>query len=269
MYNPKENLPEYVELYNYSEEILSLSNLYFAVFDENNQRYKLYRMSSKFTDVFLPHHYAIISKNPEQLQIYYNICSNAQIFNMSNMPALKNGEGSVIICKSDTSIIDRVNYSDAMHFPLLLDTKGVSLERMSFEKLSDNPDNWHSAAETVGFATPGCANSHSQNTIDNDKFSLFPRCISPNNDGIDDILTISYYFDNAVNLIGNIRIYNQKGVLCKLLVNNEYLSTSGIFYWDGFFDNGSRCPSDIYILIFDVLLLNGNKIRLKKSFCIF
>ncbi|GHV36101.1 hypothetical protein FACS1894178_6900 [Bacteroidia bacterium] len=269
MYNPKENLPEYVELYNHSEEILSLSDLYFAVFDENNHRYKLYRMSSKFTDVFLPHHYAVVSKNPEQLQTHYDICPDAQMFIMPNMPTLKNGEGTVIVCKSDTSILDRVIYSDAMHYPLLSDTKGVSLERMSFEKLSDDLENWHSAAETLGFATPGCANSHSQNAVDDDKFSLFPRCISPNNDGIDDILTISYHFDDAVDLTGNIRIYNQRGILCKLLVNNEYLPASGIFFWDGFFDNGTRCPSDTYILIFDVLSISGKKIRLKKSFCVF
>jgi hypothetical protein len=270
MYNPKENLPEYVELYNNSEEILSLSNLHFAVFDETNQRYRLYRMSSKFTDVFLPYHYVVISKNPEQLQIYYDICPNAQMFTMSNMPALRNGDGSIIICKTDTCILDKVNYSDAMHYPLLLDTKGVSLERMSFDKPSDDLNNWHSAAETVGFATPGCVNSHSQNAVDDGgRFSLFPRCISPNNDGIDDILTISYHFDNALYLTGNIRIFNQSGILCKFLVNNEYLPASGIFYWDGFFDNGMRCPSDTYILIFDVLSLNGKQIRLKKSFCVF
>ncbi|MBK9414570.1 MAG: hypothetical protein IPN61_14365 [Bacteroidetes bacterium] len=47
-----------------------------------------------------------------------------------------------------------------MHFYLLNSPNGVSLERLN--GYSGDPENakWHSAASTVGFATPGFTNSH-------------------------------------------------------------------------------------------------------------
>ncbi len=52
------------------------------------------------------------------------------------------------------ALSDHFAYREQMHFDLLKDKEGVSLERLSPDGASDDPRNWHSAASAVGYATP-------------------------------------------------------------------------------------------------------------------
>jgi hypothetical protein len=62
--------------------------------------------------------------------------------------------GNITLRRSDSLIIDAFDYDEGLHFSLLENKRGVSLERLSFDQPTQSSGNWHSAAESAGYATP-------------------------------------------------------------------------------------------------------------------
>ena len=87
------------------------------------------------------------------VQSQYNCPYPENFLEMSSIPAYNNTSGTVILLY-EGSIIDRFDYTETMHYSMLKTTEGVSLERINHNRPTQDASNWHSAAATVGFATP-------------------------------------------------------------------------------------------------------------------
>jgi hypothetical protein len=165
----------------------------------------------------------------------------------------------------DKSIVDGMSYSEDMHFLMLNSPEGVSLEKVCPDKPGDDPSNWHSAAETAGFGTPGYQNSQFlQINDDGTTFTLQPEVFSPDGDGKDDNLGIVYNFDSPGKLI-TVLIFNAEGRLVKTLVNNEMPGTHGIYTWDGTLDDRTTAQNEIYIVYMEALGMDGKTRHYKKA----
>jgi hypothetical protein len=152
-----------------------------------------------------------------------------------------------------------------MHFLMLNSTEGVSLERICQERPGDDASNWHSAAATAGFATPGYRNSQYLEITEVDGFlSLQPEVFSPDGDGRDDNLGIAYQFDSPGKLI-TVLIFNAEGRLVRTLVNNEMPGTQGAFSWDGTLDDRTPARDGIYIIYAETLDMAGKTRHYKKA----
>jgi hypothetical protein len=182
------------------------------------------------------------------------------------MPSLNIDGDIVVLIDTGYTSIDRVVYSADWHFPLLDDTKGVSLERIDTERPTQEATNWHSAAETVGFATPTKQNSqYSPSTADDGAVNLSNTIFSPDNDGIEDVVTINYTFDQP-GYIANIAIYDSRGRLIRRLASNTLLGTEqGSFSWDGIQDDRSLALSGVYVIYVEVFNTSGTVKRCKKA----
>jgi len=142
---------------------------------------------------------------------------------------------------------------------------GVSLERIDYDRPSNDVTNWHSAAESVGFATPGIENSQFLLTINsNSEITINPKIFSPNNDGIDDFVNISYHFARN-GLVANVIIYDTKGRLIKNLIQNELLGVEGTFTWDGISNNNEKAKIGIYIIYIEVFNEDGTVNSFKRT----
>ena len=184
---------------------------------------------------------------------------------MSDFPSLSNDEGIVTLCNQSMDILDQMVYTDDMHFALLSNTEGISLERISFNRPSRDKTNWHSAAETVGYATPAVLNSqYSEAVTDDGAVSVSPEIFSPDNSGYNDVLNISYTFDEP-GFIANISIYDNNGRRIRQLVRNALLGTTGTYSWDGTTDEGEKATIGIYIIYFEVYNAAGDLKRYKKA----
>ena len=75
------------------------------------------------------------------------------------MPSLPASGGTVFIYDPQENTIDSFDFNESNHSPLLSETRGVSLERISFAGPSNDSNNWFSSSQTEGFATPGYLNS--------------------------------------------------------------------------------------------------------------
>ncbi|HHH50463.1 MAG TPA: hypothetical protein ENK52_05755, partial [Saprospiraceae bacterium] len=127
-------------------------------------------------------------------------------------------------------------------------------------------NNWHSAAKTAGYATPGYVNSQfiQQNNSADELISLENKTFSPDGDGFKDFLLIHFNADQA-GYLANIKIFDANGRLVKDFLHNELLGTSANFKWDGTTNEGIKARLGIYIIWIELFQPNGELRQLKRT----
>ena len=185
---------------------------------------------------------------------------------MLSMPSFNDDAGTVILL-SDKTQIDRFDYSEKMHFKLIKDAEGVSLERSSFSESANDVGNFRSASSTSGFATPGYKNSQFLQPGVDDEFALTSKTFSPDNDGYEDVLQITYKLAQP-GMIANLTVYNDQGVLIKKLIKNETLNSEGCFIWDGFNESSQKASTGIYIVYAEFFDVGGRVKKFRKTFAL-
>ncbi len=265
LFNPKPDGVDFVEIYNNSQKNIALNKLWLSGYDTYFNVLKYAYTITTSCQIIFKGDYMALTTDPTIIKQQYKTLSPDNFISMTSMPAYNNDEGIVVLAKTDSAIIDRFDYNASMHFPLLINVEGVSLERINPNKSTQDKTNWHSASELSGFATPAYQNSqYSDFLYLEDPFTISPEIFSPDNDGRDDVLQINYKFTFA-GLIANVLIYDSKGRLVKNLIRNELMGTKGTFIWDGINDANTKAIIGIYIIYIEVFDIKGNVQHYKKT----
>jgi len=249
---------DYVELYNNTDKTFDLSTLMLGVVKESfpNPADTTLKEISADSRLFLPQTYVLLSTDSEIVGQQYD-CSTDNFVQMASFPSYANAGGTAILMGKDGTVIDQMYFSEKMHYPLLKVTKGVSLERVSFDHPSDDANNWHSAAERVHFGTPGYANSMMQNAEPSqDAISITPETFSPDGDGFDDACFVNYHFDEAGYTM-NVYIFNVAGQLVRHLAKGELVGQEGSVLWNGLDNNNNRVPVGVYVVVTEIFNFEG------------
>ncbi|MFH0894074.1 MAG: lamin tail domain-containing protein [Bacteroidota bacterium] len=265
LYNPRDGGQKFVELYNRSSKLLDLKDLRLCTYDTvANMINDMTAIAAEGYLVF-PEDYVVLTTDPAAVKEQYQTINPNNFVQLATFPSYNSGSGVVGLIDLSMNFIDRFDYSDDMHFPLLSTMDGVSLERVNFNRPTADATNWHSAAQSVGYATPAYKNSEfvADPNVSNE-ITLSPEVFSPDEDGVDDILNIQYLF-NEPGYVANIVIYDSRGRTMRTLINNEMLATSGTFSWDGITDRKEKAPIGIYVLYIEVFDIKGNVKHFKKS----
>lgn len=264
LFDPKTGGYDFVEIYNRSNKVIDLKTLTLSQYDTINNVLTSIKTISTDGYLLFPSEYLVLSVNGTAVKTQYNTTNPNAFLDLPLMISMNISGGTVCIARQDT-VIDLLKYYDNMHFALLNDTKGVSLERIDFERPTQDRTNWHSAAEAAGFATPGYKNSQYNDAGEtDDAIQITPEIFSPDEDGYNDIVNINYHFD-APGYVANVMIYDSKGRMIKNLIRNELLGTKGTFSWDGVTDEREKARIGIYILFVEIFDLNGNVKHYKKT----
>lgn len=256
--NPLNGGQDFIELYNRSTKVIDLKDWQIANY-YNDTISNLKTISNHF--ILEPNSYVAISEDSSFLLENYPACVSGRLIQM-DMPSYNIDSGTVYLFYNSEEI-DHVSYSEDWQFSLLDQSDGVSLERILPEGPSNQFSNWHSAAESIGFATPGRINSQYQFGGSSESVSLSKDVFSPDQDGYEDVLMVNYAFPTPGNL-GKARVFDDLGREVKTLFTNELLPTTGFFTWDGTNANQTKAPIGIYILLVEVFSTNGNVIFTKK-----
>ncbi len=259
---------DYVELYNRSHKTIDLSTLILGTVRKSppNPPDSLFYNLTFDQTLLLPREYVVLTSSPEKVKAQYFTKNPHAFMRVTPFPAFNKDEGSVLLFRQ-LHKTDAFDYSEKMQYPLLNYTQGVALERVSAEGKTNDPNNWHSAAESVGFGTPGYRNSQSVSVNPESisgKIDIDPEIFSPDNDGYQDVLHIKYKFKTSGNTM-TINIFSASGQLVRRLVNNEYVGTNGVVSWDGLKDDGTRALVGIYVLYIKVFDQNGKVMQFKKT----
>ena len=250
--NPLNGGQDWIELYNNSDKVINLKDWQLANFDDDTiSNFK------SISSIYLlkPSDFVVLGKDSSFVKQNYPFSVSGK-FLYSELPSYDNDSGTVYILYN-SEVIDQVSYSDEWHFKLLDNTDGVSLERIDPNGLSSSAFNWHSAAEAIGFASPGRKNSQYLPALTNGNFNLSSELISPDNDGYQDVIQLNYQMSEA-GMLGKVTIYDDRGRLIRTLCSNELLGTEGTLSWDGLTDNFAKSSIGVYIIFFEAFSTNGS-----------
>jgi len=259
MFNPVSGSSDWVEVYNNSDKVINLENIKLGNFSSDtigsikivNQHY-----------LISPGEYVLFSEDSNDVQYAFNTHGFGNFINM-DLPSYSNDSGSVYLMH-DTVLLEKVSYSEDWHFQLLDDFDGKSLERIDFSVFGDDPNNWHTASEAIGFGTPGLANSQFKPAIDYGELVLESTTVSPDGDGFEDVLRCSFRLPEN-GMVATVAVYDSQGRKIKILKNSELMAAEGYFVWDGLKEDQSKADIGSYILIFEAFDLNGERKVLKKK----
>lgn len=272
LFNPVPYGSDFVELYNRSNKVLNVGDLIFANANATGQ---VSVAENVLTDYLLfPGEYVAVTDNPTQVKTQYYTPSPKH-FIQNDLPTYDDSESTVFIFTGvgglGGTIIDQVTYSNKWHTPLLDDEEGVSLERLSVELPTNDANNWHSAATAVGYATPAYENSNAVQNLQTEGTDIFffsndEYTLSPDGDGFQDYLLLSYHTD-APGYIANINIYDAQGRLVKTFKRSELLGTDGVLQWDGTQDDETKARLGIYLIRAEVFNAAGT-VKVQKLNCV-
>jgi hypothetical protein len=262
LFNPVSGSVDFVELLNRSEKAINLNGLLI----ENEAKESGDTLAELTEDyVLLPGSYAVITEDPNEILNQFTVLQPDALIE-ENLPTLEDKNGNVTI-RLNGITLDSFDYDEQYHYPLLDSKEGVSLERLSPDANTQDAGNWHSAAASAGFGTPTYENSQlieAPGIID-EAVSLPYTTFSPDGDGFQDVLLINYQLD-APGYTLNMRIFDSQGREIRQLVNNETLSISGTYQWDGTNGEPARARIGIYVLWIELFQPDGTIERDKIPF---
>lgn len=261
LFNPKMGSVDFVEIYNNADHVLDVKDLQLANVDTLGRPASIKKLSIGSL-LIQPRTYWVVSTNTASIQANY-FCENPDNFiQLSSLPVYNNDKGTVVLLSNNLQI-DRFDYSEKMNTPLLQNPDGVSLERVSFSKSTNDIGNFKSAVASVGFATPTYKNSQEPNGEES-YAKITSKTFSPDDDGFEDVLQLDYQLSANANL-ATVNVFSDKGILIRRLLKNQTIGTKGTISWDGLTDKGQKAAVGIYVVLFDVLDLNGTTKRFKNT----
>lgn len=274
LFEPRSGQSRFVEIVNLRDTVYGTINLCLGVIGDKGWKY-----SRLCKDRFLwlkPGAYQAFAKDaagiaPDCRQ------EPACILTAASFPTLNEKEGRLRLAwlppekeRGDTVIIDEVFYSRDFHHWLLTDTKGVSLERLDARKPACTQENWASAAETAGYATPGCENSHHRVApIENEPayFRIEPPVVTPNNDGLNDFLYIRWNAGLS-GCVCSMTVYDDYGRKIKSLCQQLLLGAEGEIRYDATDHAGRVLRPGVYVLYIDLVRADKRHKRLKYALAV-
>jgi hypothetical protein len=201
-----------------------------------------------------PNTYMAFTADKEQLARQYPQIGNI-VETPGDLPAWGTSQPYISLRNAKGLRVDSLRIEEQMFFSLIDEEAGVSLERLSMKAPSQNNSNWHSAASTAGWGTPGLPNSQK---VQGEEACWKPsnKVFTPNQDGFEDFMLL-HYSCQPQGAVVNAYIMDLSGKTIKHWVQQAQIGTEGFFRWDGEDAQGGLVPPGIYIIYMEIFTLEG------------
>ena len=160
----------------------------------------------------------------------------------NGLPGLNNSSETIYILDHTESVIDSLQYNENW---ALMDSRSV--EKYRITDTSNEPNNWGISVGEAG-KTPGFQNSLFFSDLPSKgRVTISPDPFSPDGDGIDDELTITYslpYLGAAIRW----EIIDMAGRVIAKPYYNYQVGQNGKLKWNGKRDNGKSARIGIYVM---------------------
>ncbi len=265
LFNPISEDVDFIELVNVTNKALLMNHLYLTAM-KGDTSIQLIRLSDKAIPM-LPNEHWVLTPDSAKTLKHHNCVIPYRVLETHSFPSMPDDGGAIAITDKQGILIDRITYSEKWHFPLLKQREGVSLERISPLKATQDASNWHSASSLSGYTTPTTQNSQWRNTTQTTPgltMTLDPELFTPDMDGQNDLLLIGLG-ENATGGVLTLKIYNPAGNVTKELANNVMTGNNDCFTWDGTNQLGERLHPGMYIVWGRICFPDGRIEEVRKS----
>jgi hypothetical protein len=263
LFNPASNGYDYVEFYNRSNKVVDMNQLYVSTRDATGVLKTTTQLSST-PRLFFPDEYYAFSENSVWIEQNYTVKDPDKMLQLSSLPSFPDDNGIVVLLNQNQIVIDELHYDHSWQFALISNEAGVALERIDYNKPTQDQNNWTSAASTAGYGTPTYQNSEfGSDVLAKGEVTISPKIFSPDNDGYEDLCFINYQVPNT-GYVAGITIYDVSGRSVRDLASNATLALTGTFKWDGLDDKQQKLPVGIYIIITQIFDLSGKTKQFKN-----
>jgi hypothetical protein len=252
LFDPGTGGGDFIELYNRSQKVLNLKDYALASYD-NGLVGNIHSISEDY--LLYPDDYVALTPTiAYQMNQFPEAMENNLL--LLSLPSYNNDSSTVLLLDPMFSVIDKVSYTEDWHLSLIDDTENKTLERIDPAGVSNSSSNWHTAAESINFGTPGRRNSQYQVGGTSGDFSTAEPVFSPDNDGFQDVLLFGYTMP-AGEMIASVTIFDDHGRAIRRLMKSELLGISGNFSWDGMNDSGLKSQFGVYLAVLEAFSADG------------
>jgi hypothetical protein len=254
MFHQPDSSCEYIEFFNRSDKLIDLSGMIFTTRKSDGS------LNSGKTIpegvILYPHDYVAFTSNPDVVKKYHD-CPEEAMMIQSDWSALNNESATLVLTNAlKDTIYDEFSYDVSMHHVFVKNPQGVALERIYPDLPTQDISNWHSAASSNNFGTPGFENSQFRemgfnNDDEQTEFYTESKVFSPDNDGTDDVCVLKYQLPEEGYVV-NLLILSATGEQVFTFASNYLLAASGQFIWDGRSNSGKQANVGIYVIYIEI-----------------
>jgi len=253
---------DYIELYNPSDKIIDLGRTRLGIGNGEVPDNAVETVADGF--LLFPQQYAAVCKNRPLTIEQYVPPFPQNLLENEKLPSYPNETGTVHLLDAELNHLDRFTYDASLHYPLLNSTDGVALERIHLNGLTQDPENWTSAAESCGWGTPGYRNSqHSEAGGGDEAVTVVPEVVTPDGDGYHDFAEVFCHFPTTGQRV-IVDIYDRDGHRIRRLCDNRICGTDERFRWDAVTDDGRTVSNGMYVVFVRVWNLDGRTKNYRK-----
>jgi len=256
------NQTDFVELHNTNVKPVSLDNLILIRKSVDEADWKEVISLNGPGNCLAPGKTIALHENPMELSKNYSANFLPAIL-QHPMLSLTDEGGIIELRDSNNLCIDSLYFSNDLHFELLVQTEGISLERLHLFPLDKGNSNWFSSAQ---MATPGLY-FEKANPLLKAAFTATPQVFSPNLDGYKDFVTFN--LNNIKETAwARLNILNHEGQLVYESEPNLIGQNHASLRWTGLNRFGQLSEAGIYFAVLEMQDKNGHRDIYRCSFAI-
>jgi hypothetical protein len=260
LFNSYPNQTDFIELHNTNEKPVSLDNLILIRKSVDEANWKEAISLNGPGNCLAGRNTLAIHDNPIELSKNYSVSYLPAIL-QHPMLALTDEGGIIELRDSNNTCFDSIYYSDELHFELLVQTEGISLERLRLFPLEWGKENWFSSPQ---MATPGIYREKAS-TLSKEIFTASPQVFSPNLDGYNDYIAFNLQ-EAKETTWAKLSILNHEGQLVyesqPNLIGQNYASLR----WTGINIFGQLSQAGLYIAVLETQDKTGQREIFRCSF---
>lgn len=252
----------YIEILS-TEKIIDLSKLYVGRIDDGVLT--TITPISAIGRLMMPGQYIVSCRDSATVYETYDPANPQWLVDTDNFPSYDDTAG-VVLTDALGTIIDRLDYGESLHNPVMIGTSNVALERIYTSGATSTRSNWTSASYASGYATPTEINSQNRdNTAElSDGLTIINKVFTPDGDGVEDKVSMTLTLSDG-QWQATMNVYSSRGVFVARPYNNAVLPATGELYWDGKNDAGGRLSPGTYIVHIRAWQTGGETKEYKKT----
>ncbi len=247
--DPPGDDPDYVELYNAGTGAIDLKGMKLGNLNADGSLKEQFLIAPEGY-LLMPGAYVVLTEAQHRLPVLYGYYDESKVRVMESLPSFPNTEGTVVVLDAFGNLLDSFRYSEKFHSLILLNTEGVSLERINASLVAEQANNWTSASASCNFGTPGRKNSQSREIVLPGRrfWEFYSSTFSPDGDGFEDMALLVYDGLDPGSFV-TINVYTPGGQQVYEWANNLPCGSSGTLKWEGRDTQGQELADGPYTVL--------------------